>query len=332
MEQIENSTTNPLSRSYSGSPGAYDFIDDDIKGLKLSGRWSDLEAPTDFYAEDRDNQSPPTDRPVYSPMTQRSQSNSPKQEETVSNPEDFNNPKYEAPVFWIGRTFRVGEQALRAAIMKAFSDVKIEGVEIVDLYLTKSETRDHAYVVLNSADASDMLLDGKASIIVTVNSKDGDSEENRLVVEVADHIAPSTEQDPYTLYVWQLPLDRPAEQVKEELKRKIMPLAPIITIEVPSDESGNCKGSAKVVFKYEKDTQKCVYMLNYNTFLGSEIRAAFWKKDRFMKKTKPKPIKPARISPENKSISKSPSNNKTLKAKPSVEIDKEWQLSDRTRR
>lgn len=210
--------------------------------------------------------------------------------------EIFSDPRYNIDVLWIKRTYRVGEVAVREAILKAFEGSGLAGVEIVNLYISTSPTRDRAYLVLNSAQAVEMLLNGAVSIVVRAKaseeaegaSPDGFSDVT-LWVDLADHLVPTEDQDRYTLYIWQLPTDLQAIAVEEALRRFIEPLCPIYRIEVKENNDGRCGSWAKVAFKYEDHTRKCIYMMNYNVLAGKEIRAAFYQTNAAIARSRPAP-------------------------------------------
>lgn len=250
-----------------------------LKELKVSGRWSDIEAPSGFGEEDLNEgfegrtYTAPSISPSYSPY----RTPSPK---TISPIEAFHDKKYDAPVLFVKRTYGATVEVLKIAIMKVFDESEVKDVKVVDLYISTGEGRDHAYLLLNSDTASQLLLDGTLTVIIQVDRGNDRLEEVSLWIDYADHLVPNEEQDPYMLYVWQLPKDRPVQQVENELVHKILNLAPILEIEMEGDQRGMCMGWAQVTFKYERDTQKCVYMLNYNRFMNVEIRAAFYQLNR----------------------------------------------------
>lgn len=193
--------------------------------------------------------------------------------------------RFAAPVIWIGKTHKASSDHIKDRILTAFSEAGKEDVEIVELYVTTKSGKDHAYLLLNSKTASDLLLDGSIVVSVIVEEKEID-----LWFDTADHLEPNDKQDPYTLFLWQLPKNRPASQIARELKLKIGKWAPICDINVGQDRnsSGKCNGTARIMFDYEFDTQKCVYLLNFNFFLDQEIRAAFCNSDRKPKKPQTK--------------------------------------------
>lgn len=222
---------------------------------------------------------------------------------------------FEAPVLWLKKIFSIPKEELIATTEKAFVDAGMEGVKVVELYTTTNRTKDHAYMLLNSNHASKLLLDGTVSVIVNADfekDKNKDTAENHeesgsdeegggdedngkkneisLWFDKADHLEPRENQDPFTLYIWQLPDNRPAAQIAVEIRNKIGKWCPIIDIDVPADRTGRgfCAGYAKVHTEYEFDTQKCVYLLNFSFFLGREIRAGFCNVDRVYVKKPPR--------------------------------------------
>lgn len=188
--------------------------------------------------------------------------------------------RYDAPVIWIRKTHGLTSEELQTYIMKAFEEAGVKDVQIVQMYVSFSSHKNHAYMVLSSVRHSDMLLDG--TINVPVESEE--DEEMFLWFEKADHLEPRETQDPNILYIWQLPANEPSSEVYRLLELAISALAPIVKMEVSSREDGMCDGWAKVVFNHEFDTQKCVYMFNYNHFMGCEIRAVFCNSDWVIKK------------------------------------------------
>lgn len=256
--------------------------------LNISGRWADLIASDEFEGEQfhegptlAENQADLNRFFAGKPL--------PSLDDEI-----FNDPLYDPEVLWVKRTYRVGEAAVRAAILKAFEGSGLDGVEIVKLYISTSPTRDRAYLVLNSVQATDMLLDGSVSIVVRAKTSD-DAEgagsdglsDVTLWVDVADHLVPTDDQDPYTLYIWQLPTDLQAIEVEEALRQFIEPLCPIYRMEVKENKDGRCGSWAKVALKYESHTRKCIYMMNYNVLLGTEIRAAFYQTNAVAARKKP---------------------------------------------
>jgi len=187
-----------------------------------------------------------------------------------------NADRWEAPPLWIKRTFGAAEQEVSSAIIDALKRGGVENPEIICLHITLNPDRDHAYILLNSAATSELLIDGTITVVVTNRRRKDDVEEDCvLCFDKADHLTPNDGQDPYTLYIWQLPKNKTVEMVHEALTKLLTPFAPVIEIEV-SDRAGKCDGWAKIKFDYEFDVQKCIYLLNYNVFMGSEIRAAFF--------------------------------------------------------
>lgn len=288
--------------------------------LISSGRWGDSPAAIEYSEYQTRPLENTTNYPAAVPATRKTQ-NPPHEnqesetdgttefgtnkEATTGNNGDIGtdmiaDDRYEACVLWIKKTFRVPEDEIRENTIKAFREKGVNDVEIVALYVTTSKTKDHGYMVLNSSKASKLLLNGTINVSVNYNNDDDAQDSVFLWFDKADHLVPKSNQDPYTLYIWQLPTDRPAKQVEEELFRLISPLSPIISMEVPDNatvasqssryrnndngdrqtEGNLCAGWAKVYFSYEFDTQKCVYMLNFNRFLGVEIRAGFCNTDR----------------------------------------------------
>lgn len=205
---------------------------------------------------------------------------------------DEEKDRLNAPVLWLRRTFRVDPDVIRKAILNAFHESGKTQVQIVDMFVTFNPERDHAYLILNSKAASELLLDGTLTIYVPnpkVQSEDGDPDEEespdekpedvKLWFEKADHLTPKPYQDPYTLYLWQLP-QIPGAEMEAEIRRVISPWCPILDVAVDENDQGVCRGSAKVSLDCEFDTQKCCYMLSYNRMLGEDIRASFCNTDR----------------------------------------------------
>jgi len=194
--------------------------------------------------------------------------------------------RYDAPVLWIKKTFKVKKEDIIEKLHETFEEANIPDVEVLELYITTNKEKDHAYILLNSSEGSHLLLDGTITVIVETE----DGEERNLWFEKADHLKPQEHQDPFVLYIWKLPRNSPAAQVAEELRLKICEWCPIIDIYVPQDDQGKglCIGWAKITFQYEFDTQKCVYLLNYNYFMKKEIRAGFCNTDRIYKKKETK--------------------------------------------
>lgn len=196
---------------------------------------------------------------------------------------------YEAPVLWIKKTFGADKEYITKQVIDGFAVKDVKDVEVIELYITSKKGKDHAYMLLNSSKYSNYLLDGNINITISVKSEEYDEEEEfTLWFEKADHLEPRDDQDPFTLYIWQLPKTNPANQIAEELRILISRWCPINDIFVPTDDEGKglCKGWAKVEFQYEFDTQKCIYLLNFNFFLNTEIRAGFCNTDRVMVKKK----------------------------------------------
>lgn len=223
---------------------------------------------------------------------------------------EIDQDKFKAPVIWIKTTFGVSEKQIRDSISLAFANGGIE-VDIIELYISNKSDKDHAYMLLSSTESSDYLLDGTISVTVKINEE----EEKELSFDIADHIKPEPGQLPFTLYIWQLPKTKPANMVKEELVQLIEKWCPIIDIDLPSDRDGKglCVGFAKIEFQYEFDTQKCIYLLNYNHFLGTKIRAAFC--NRNTTKKIPSVKKPVKKPYRNRRKDTKPDRNGWVKVK-----------------
>lgn len=187
--------------------------------------------------------------------------------------------RIDAPVIWIKRTFGLTSGELKKSVLDAFEKAGVPDVEIVEMYVSFSTTKQHAYMILSSLRHSELLLDGTISVLVESKEEVTSEEDIYLWFEKADHLEPRENQDPYMLYVWQLPTSEPATLVHEKLESFISRLAPIVTILVPANPEGLCLGWAKIEFDYQFYTQKCVYMLNFNHFMGTEIRAVFCNAD-----------------------------------------------------
>lgn len=279
-------------------------FDDATNPLSASGKWADSPPPAEFsLIREEDPASLAEAQAELDRLL-------PGKRQPDLDDAIFDDPRYDADVLWIKRTYRVGEPAVRAAILKAFDGSGLDAVEIVMLYVSTSDTRDRAYLVMNSAQATEMLLDGTVSVIIrapieeefktnqaestTGKRDDGNTTEEKpdefrdvtLWMDVADHLVPTDEQDPYTLYLWQLPTQLQAAHVEMELRKIIEQLCPIYRLEVKENQDGRCGSWAKVGFKYESHTRKCIYMLNYNHFLGNDIRAAFFQTNAASAKSK----------------------------------------------
>jgi hypothetical protein len=254
----------------------------EVNPLSASGKWSDSPPPVEFAFTRVDD-----DLSLAEAQAELDRLLPGKRQPDLDDA-IFDDPRYEAEVLWIKRTYHVGEPAVRAAIMKAFEGSGLDDVSIVMLYVSTSSTRDRAYLVMNSVQATEMLLDGTLSVVIRtaldkedakegeVNSEKEELRDVTLWMDIADHLVPTEEQDPYTLYLWQLPTQLKAAHVEMELRKVIESLCPIYRLEVKENADGRCGSWAKVGFKYESHTRKCVYMLNYNHFMGAEIRAAFF--------------------------------------------------------
>jgi len=204
---------------------------------------------------------------------------------------------YDAPVLWIKKIFGCSKEKLIEKTEEAFKNADMPEVKVVELYATSNRNKDHAYMLLNSNRATNLLLDGSIDIIITVqkNDKDSGDEDRHLDVgekdnemditlwfAVADHLKPSDRQEACTIFIQGLPDNRPSVQIAQELRRRISKWCPIEDINVPSDKAGKglSVGNAKVTFQCEFDTQKCLYLLNYSIFLDKEIKASFCNTDR----------------------------------------------------
>lgn len=254
--------------------------------LNGSAKWGDLCNPNEvpvhvpIVLEDKCEEREYSFRPNYTAKSVRAEPPTPTYIEIIPPQIIPDTPEsddiFSAPVLWIKKTFKIPEETLRDRILSAFTEAGVEA-KITALYISRSQTKDHAYMILNSAKASELLLDGTINVVISIEDKDDDVV---LWFDKADHLVPKGEQDPFTLYIFQLPKDRPAIQIGEELKRLISEWCPILKIEVSEGLDHQCSGWAKIYFKYEFDTQKCVYMLNYNRFMECEIRAAFCNSDK----------------------------------------------------
>jgi hypothetical protein len=214
---------------------------------------------------------------------------------------------YDAPVLWIKKIFNCSRDNLIQKTEEAFRNANMVDVKVVELYTSSNRARDHAYLLLNSKRASELLLDGTINIIITVhkykedkedrddgedkedrddknddgdNKKDDDSDDEMditLWFDIADHLKPRDNQESCTIFIQGLPDNRPTVQIAQELRRKISKWCPIEDIDVPSDKTGKglSVGTAKIKLQHEFDTQKCIYLLNYSLFLEREIRVSF---------------------------------------------------------
>jgi hypothetical protein len=201
--------------------------------------------------------------------------------------------RIEAPVLLIKKVFKTRREILIEKVETAFREAGREQVQVLELYLTTNSTKDHAYMLLNSKSASDLLLDGTVNISVPVENDEGVVDEIVLWFDEADHLEPKEHQEPNVLFIRNLPTNRPALQVAQELRLKIFKWCPIEDIDVPSDRSGKgtCVGTAKIYLETEFDTRKCIYLLNHSMFLGEEILASFSNRDRQYSKPKiPRPV------------------------------------------
>jgi len=270
-----------------------DKTSSDEEGKRIlagSGRWGDIcaDSPIDQSLVDGESAFKPIQldeddplfnfRPQYVPnvkpeITATHTEIFPHTSEEAENPEMQD--VYGAPAILIKKTFRTPEPILRERIIAAFTELGVD-IKITGLYITRNEAKDHAYMILNSAKASEFLFDGTINLVIPMEDED----DKVLWFDKADHLMPSEDQDEFTLYMWQLPKDKSSIEVCEELKRVISAWCPILKIEVPHDSDHKCLGWAKVHFKYMFDTQKCLYMLNYNLFMDCEVRAGFCNSDK----------------------------------------------------
>lgn len=275
---------------------------------------------------------------------------------------DQDDDVYDAPVIWLKKMFRLPEETIKNAILTTFRNAGQHSVAIVDMFISRSEVRDHSYFILNSAKASKLIIDGTLSVVVTIPKRkpvlqDEDSdqeqpadEEDKLTTEdiilwfeKGNHLTPAPHQDAFTLYLWQLPKDLRGSLVEGALREKITLYCPIIDIMVDEDEDGLCTGWAKIHLNYEFDTQKCVYMLNYRQFLGVEIRASFSNTDRGIVRKPPKedrsrksnPRPPERVSKSTERPSRSTERISKPRSGPAIGNPKkektadEWQVVGR---
>lgn len=299
LDPSSNTSSNKSDKK-SSSPDPESSSDSTSSVLACSGKWSDMESDFDnepivpvIITDDHYSDYAVKSRKKSADLQSKgSFDHSSKMK--VSPPKKELSPEetelYESPVLWIKRTFRVPEDQIRESILTTFSKADMPDVKIAALHITTNVSRDHAYMILNSSKASDLLLDGSLSVIVQIKTdKKQDEEENSeasdakddivLWFEKADHLVPSDSQDPFTLYLWQLPNDIPSAQLAKELRELIETWCPIISMKV-GEKSDTSMNWAKIVFDYEFDTQKCIYMLNYANFRGGEIRAGFCNLDR----------------------------------------------------
>lgn len=196
-------------------------------------------------------------------------------------PDGADSDRWEAPVLWIKRTYRAPADLIKSLIVDQLKKAGIENPEVVSLYITLNPGRDHAYLLLSSKKASELLIDGTINIVVPCADEEIEGKEEAVLwFDKADHLEPNEKQDPYVLYIWQLPKNRPAQEIKSHLEPMLNSWSPLLSLEVGSVEGGKGAGWAKAHFNYEFDTQKCIYLLNFNLFMGSEVRAAFCNIDR----------------------------------------------------
>jgi len=226
--------------------------------------------------------------------------------------------KIEAPVLLIKKVFKSRKETIIQGVEEAFKEAGREDVKVVELYLTTNSTKDHAYLLLNSKTGTDLLLDGTVNVSVPVENDEGNSGSVVLWFDEADHLQPKEHQEPTVLFIRELPTNRPAGQVAQELRLRIKQWCPINDIDVPSDRNGKgtCTGTAKVYLDTEFDTRKCIYLLNHSLFLGQTILASFSNKDRQYSKP------PKRISKEEDKLPvtiPSPKVEKKPKEKPSLD-------------
>lgn len=224
--------------------------------------------------------------------------------------------RLEAPVLLIKKVFKNKKDILIEKVESAFKNAGRENVKVVELYLTSNSTKDHAYLLLNSRSATELLLDGTINISVPVENDDGEFDDIVLWFDEADHLQPKDHQEPNVLFIRELPTNRPSGQVAQELRLKISKWCSILDIDVPSDRDGKgtCVGNAKIYLETEFDTRKCIYLLNHSLFLGKVILASFSNKDRQYSKP------PRRISNEEDRIPQpSPKEERKPKEKPSLD-------------
>ncbi len=190
--------------------------------------------------------------------------------------------RWEAPVLWIKRTYKAPQELIESTIIRELQKAGIENPQIISMHITSNPGRDHAYLLLSSKKASELLIDGTVSIVVPhVDEEMKDKEDAVLWFDKADHLEPTEKQDPFVLYIWQLPKSRTVTEIDVKLRDLLSSWCPLISLEIGSSDDGKTLGWAKAHFGYEFDTQKAIYLLNFNSFMGAEVRAAFCVVDRF---------------------------------------------------
>jgi len=309
----------------------------DDQPLNSSGAWGDSPSPEPF---------PLIPAPVKV------------EKQTVLALEPIQNPispeeqdRFSAPTFWLKNSFGMEPETFREALIKAFSSAGQPNVDVADMFFSTNGTRSHAYFVLNSEKASRLLIDGTVNIVVSIPKRkrlhagSGSDEENGddreelvLWLEKANPFGPAEHQDPFTLYVWNLPLDKPASEIEDALREKISILSPISSLTVAENDDGLCGGWARVGFDYEFDTQKCVYMLNFRPFYGNLIRASFYNMDREKPKRAGGKPRPSNNQKSRAVKEKRPPKNNTFKPKaapvpaPASKASDEWSVVPRRRK
>jgi hypothetical protein len=293
------------------------------ENLASSGRWSDSDpSPEAFISTSPDpvlseplqtkqkrsgRKSPSQKTAPVEPKSHKQKQAKPAKEEPPLTAEEED--RYEAPVIWLKKMFKLSESTVKEAILTTFRNADLHSVAIADMFTTASEVRDHAYIILNSSKASKLLTDGTLSVVVTIPKRkvarhdsgdesdeaeqndDADTPQTEDIVlwfEKGNHLWPASHQDAFTLYVWQLPTNIKGSVVEAALRKQIGLYCPAIDVTVDENDDGLCSGWAKAFFHYEFDTQKCVYMLNFRPFLGTEIRASFCNTDRATARKAPK--------------------------------------------
>lgn len=178
-------------------------------------------------------------------------------------------------VLWIQKVFGCSRETIINGIVKAFEEVDMT-VKVTRLYISTMKGKDHAYLLLDSVEATQMLYQGDIEVILT--SPEGT--EVSVWFQTADRKAPKEKQDPYSVFFWNLPMKN-REEVEEELSEQIFDIVECEYITVNADPygKGNCSGTAKVGVSRMIDARKLIYMFNFAEFMGQDIRAAFCNKD-----------------------------------------------------
>ena len=202
-----------------------------------------------------------------------------------------NDDLYKAYVLWIKNCYGKNNEELTKVFEAAFKNSEFQDLKVLKMFHSTKPGQDHAYVLINNVHACDAILEGELSIpLIIINDQDQE-ETVQLSIDKADHLSPREDQDPYVLYLSGLPTNVLCSVVEAELTAMISSWIPIESLSLDIDRDGMFKGSAKVKFEYKFDTLKCIYLLNFNHFMGSLIRAAFCNKDWKVKAPRASPDK-----------------------------------------